>query len=193
MALSIHAPGETKNIVRAEYGKGDLRFMKPAYQIRPLEGPDVAKALEIFNSYTTEGFSAFPEEPVSPDLFSLVIHNAYQAFVADSKKEVDGFAILRPFSPFPAFSGTGMVTYFVRRSRTRKGIGTRLLAAVENAARKRRITILIAEISSRNSGSLAFHSSRGFSECGRIHDAGRKFGEPFDLVWMEKKVENSFD
>jgi phosphinothricin acetyltransferase len=50
------------------------------------------------------------------------------------------------------------------------------------------ITALLASISSLNPGSLAFHRKKGFQECGRFVDAGRKKGRDFDEVWMQRMV-----
>ena len=69
------------------------------------------------------------------------------------------------------------------------GYGTVLLDAMTRAAKKKGITVLLANISSRNPESLAFHKKHGFTECGRLHNVGIKFNERFDVVWMEKELE----
>jgi phosphinothricin acetyltransferase len=51
------------------------------------------------------------------------------------------------------------------------------------------ITSLLANISSRNRQSLEFHLRNGFRECGRFLKVGHKFGEAFDVVWMQKQLE----
>jgi phosphinothricin acetyltransferase len=47
---------------------------------------------------------------------------------------------------------------------------------------------LLANISSRNKQSIGFHLKNGFTECGRFHNIGRKKGDYFDVVWMEKEI-----
>jgi L-amino acid N-acyltransferase YncA len=63
-----------------------------------------------------------------------------------------------------------------------------LLSQVENEARSRKISLILASISSENKESQVFHVKNGFRECGRFHKAGLKFNIPFDLVWMEKEL-----
>lgn len=36
--------------------------------------------------------------------------------------------------------------------------------------------------------SLAFHRKHGFEDCGRFKGVGRKFGEDFDIVWMQRHL-----
>jgi phosphinothricin acetyltransferase len=48
---------------------------------------------------------------------------------------------------------------------------------------------LLANVSSRNEASLNFHLKNGFVECGRFKDVGTKFGEYFDVVWLQKFLE----
>jgi len=55
-------------------------------------------------------------------------------------------------------------------------------------AREMGITSILASISSLNPSSLSFHESHGFEECGRFAGIGRKNGQGFDVVWMQKMV-----
>jgi L-amino acid N-acyltransferase len=163
-------------------------MMNLSCRIRPFSESDSNAVLSIFNHYVGEGYSAFPDTPVSLEFIALVTRDAYGVFVAQGPDGVVGFGILRPFLPFPAFAGAGMVTYFVKSGFIRGGIGGLLLSAIEECARSNHIKVLLAEVSSKNSASLAFHRSHGFTECGCFHGVGVKFGAPFDLIWLEKAV-----
>jgi phosphinothricin acetyltransferase len=55
-------------------------------------------------------------------------------------------------------------------------------------AAERKISSILAGISSLNSASVAFHKKRGFQECGRFQKIGRKWGQDFDVVWMQKII-----
>jgi len=48
----------------------------------------------------------------------------------------------------------------------------------------------IAHLSSKNEQSIQFHKKHGFTECGRLKDIGIKFGQLFDIVWVQKQIEN---
>ena len=62
------------------------------------------------------------------------------------------------------------------------------LATLEQEAQKVEITTLLANISSLNKQSIAFHRKQGFKDCGRFERIGSKFGKDFDVVWMQKFI-----
>jgi phosphinothricin acetyltransferase len=57
-----------------------------------------------------------------------------------------------------------------------------------HVAGEKGITSILAGISSLNSASIAFHKKQGFQECGRFLKIGRKWGQDFDVVWMQKMI-----
>ncbi len=157
-----------------------------AVRIRRVTKGDRDQVVSIFNHYVKESHAAFPDQPVEPGFFEFMLHGAHACYVAEVGGKVVGFAILRPFMPFPAFQGSAAVTFFILPTHVRQGLGTRMLDAMTRDATRLGIRSLVAQISSLNGGSIAFHGKRGFCECGRVGDAGRKFGESFDLVLMQK-------
>jgi len=167
---------------------GEKENGMPAIRIRPVKEGDREPVVSIFNHYIRESHAAFPDQPVGPGFFNVMIHGAHASYVAEERGRVVGFAILRPFLAFPAFSGTAAVTFFILPSHVRQGLGTRLMGAMTEDARRLGIHTLVAQISSRNGGSIDFHEKQGFRECGRIPDAGNKFGESFDLVLMRRTL-----
>jgi len=50
------------------------------------------------------------------------------------------------------------------------------------------MTSLVANMASKNAASILFHARHGFTEVGRLRNAGTKFGERFDVVWMQKEL-----
>jgi len=50
------------------------------------------------------------------------------------------------------------------------------------------MTSLVANMASKNTASILFHTRHGFTEVGRLRNAGTKFGERFDVVWMQKEL-----
>ena len=157
-------------------------------RIRPVRKGDRDQVVAIFNHYVRESHAAFPDQPVEPAFFDFMLHGAHACYVAEDRGKVVGFSILRPFMPFPAFQGTAAVTFFILPSHVKHGLGTRMMVAMTDDAVRLGIHTLVAQISSRNMGSIAFHEKQGFCECGRVEDAGTKFGEPFDLVLMQKTL-----
>ncbi|MBN2734392.1 MAG: N-acetyltransferase [Methanomicrobiaceae archaeon] len=146
---------------------------------------------DIFNYYIENSFAAYPEGKVPYEFFDnfLAIAAKYPSVsVRDDKGEAAGFGMLRPHSPFPSFSHTADITYFIRPDSTGKGIGKKILEILENDGRKLGISVILAGISSKNPGSINFHSKNGFTKCGVFPDIGKKHGEFFSEVWMYKKI-----
>lgn len=159
-----------------------IESLKPAHR---------EAVIDIFNHYVENGFAAYPENKVPYQFFDrfLSLAEKYPAVVArDENGTVVGFALLRPYNPMPAFRRTAEVTYFLAPNHTGQGLGSMLLDHLEQQARERNIDNLLADISSLNRGSLAFHEKRGFVYCGRFVKVGRKFGRDFDQVWMQKHL-----
>ena len=146
--------------------------------------------IDIFNHYVKNTFAAYPEEAVPYQSFELLRSTAegYPFLVARDEKAALGFAMLRPYSPFAAFSGTAEVSCFVASEQTGKGIGSQLYNRLLHEGREMGLRAILAGISSLNPKSLAFHERMGFVQCGRFVNVGRKWGKDFDAVWMQKTI-----
>jgi len=148
--------------------------------------------LRIFNEHVADGFAAYPQDPIGVEAMRSLLSQALKGLrVAAETTEGSllGFGFLRPYAPQAAFAHTAQITIFLDPRSTRAGLGSAILQDLEQRARPRGIAKLLAHISSRNPPSLAFHTQRGFAECGRFPGIGRKWGEPFDVVWMIKDLE----
>jgi len=161
------------------------------YRLVPLTERHAPQMLRIFDHHVLNGFAAYPETPLSEEAMHGLLRQTagFPAVAAEGPDELLlGFGFLRPYSPHSTFSHTAQITYFLDARHTRAGIGTAVLRHLEREAGTRGVTKLLAHISSRNPASLAFHAKHGFVECGRFPGIGRKWGEPFDVVWMIKSL-----
>lgn len=158
------------------------------YSIRQVRETDRNRIIEIFNYYITHGFSAYPDAPVPALFFDVLRDGAHAFYAVERGGDVVGFGIMKPFLPFDTFRRTATVSYFLLPGYTRSGAGTLLLSAFIRDAGKKVITVLLASISSKNKESIRFHAKHGFAECGRLKNVGYKFGELFDVIWMEKEL-----
>ncbi len=163
----------------------------PAPELVTLSSRHVPEMLRIFNHYVAAGFAAYPEQPLSESSIVRFLEDAanHPRVAAEaSGGQLLGFGFLRPYSTYPTFSHTALLTVFLDPSQRRRGLGSAILEALEDGARSRGIAVLLAHISSRNPDSLAFHAARGFVACGRFPGIGRKHGVAFDIVWMVKTL-----
>jgi len=165
--------------------------MKASARLRVLTLNDVPAMHRIFNHYVAHSFAAYTEETVSEGFIRGLLEQSTPLgaiAVIGKEDQLQGFGLLRPYSPWQTFRETAFVTYFLDPNAVGQGLGTRLLAALEDAAREAGIHQLLAHVSSENPASLAFHERRGFSRCGRLHGIGSKHGKTFDVVWYEKAL-----
>jgi L-amino acid N-acyltransferase YncA len=166
-------------------------WIKMDFIIAPVSKEDGNAIIDIFNHYVENSFAAYPEDRVPYEFFDhfLNMTEGYPFLVArGGEGNVLGFALLRPHSPMPAFSRTAEITCFIAPEHTGKGMGKAMQESLLAGAREKGITSILAGISSLNSASLAFHKKSGFQECGRFQKIGRKWGQDFDVVWMQKMI-----
>ena len=161
------------------------------YKLEPVSLEDGDQIIDIFNYYVESSFAAYPESKVPNEFFGsfLNLTQGYPFLVAkDTSGKVVGFGSLRPYSPLSTFSRVAEITNFISPEHTGIGIGQQILDSLLDQARRMGIVTVLASISSLNHASLAFHKKNGFVECGRFVGIGRKMGQGFDVVWMQRMV-----
>jgi phosphinothricin acetyltransferase len=161
-------------------------------ELQPVAVADLDEMAGIFNYYVEHTFSTYTETPVSVEMFGslMCFSQGYPALTARNDDGVmAGFAILRPYSPIPAFSRTAELTCFLGPGFTGRGIGTMMLEALEDGAREMGITSILATVSSLNEASLRFHLARGFTRQGSLLGIGLKKGRTFDVTLLQKMVD----
>ncbi len=164
---------------------------RTAFDFVPLGRQHLEGMRRIFNHHIATGYGAYPEKPVDREVVESLLRRAegYPAIAVEaSDGTLLGFGFLSAYSPQDVFAHTAQITIFLDPQITRVGIGTRLLRRLEADARNQGITAILAHISSRNPASFAFHTKHGLVVCGRFPNIGRKWGKPFDIVWMIKTV-----
>ncbi len=162
------------------------------YLIRDTLDSDTGELTGIFNAYV-DTWATFFDKPISQDNFTQMQKEAegYPFLVAESEGRPAGFGLLRPFHFSPLMRRAAMTSYFLHPEQRGQGLGSLLLASLEQAAVKIGIDNLVAPIVSHNAESLAFHESRGFKRCGLVEPAGRMFGQDFGVVFMQKAITNA--
>ncbi len=161
------------------------------YQIVPYARAHGPGLLAVFNHFVEHSFAAYPHRKVGEE-FAKRFENYSLDYpvltVLAEDGRVIGFGAVHAFHPADSFRRTAEIGYFLHPEAVGCGIGTALLARLIEGARAKGIRTLLASISSRNEQSLAFHRRRGFVEVGRFRAVGEKFGEDFDVVYMQKDI-----
>jgi len=161
------------------------------FTITPVSKEDGKAIIDIFNHYVENSFAAYPEDRVPYEFFDFIVNmsEGYPFLVTrDGEGNVLGFALLRAHCHMPAFSRAAEITCFIAPEHTGKGIGKAIHESLLAEVKEKGIDTILAGISSLNSASLAFHKKRGFQECGRFLKIGRKWGQDFDVVWMQRMI-----
>ncbi len=158
-------------------------------RFEPISQEHRKPVIDIFNHYIENSFAAYPENKVPYAFFDILMRMAhgYPTLVAkDEEAKVVGFGLLRPHNPMSTFAQTAEITYFIKPEYTARGIGSTMLKFLIDGARKQGISSILANICSLNKRSIHFHEKKGFVECGRFRRVGKKKGQLFDVVWMQK-------
>jgi len=146
--------------------------------------------LAIFNFFVRESFAAYAETELTLGQFAKMLEQARIILTLRECETTVGYGYLSPYKPFANFARTAVLTYFIKPSCTGMGYGTGLLESLFEKGREIGIRNYLAHISSRNEQSLNFHKKHGFKEVGRFKDVAIKFGEIFDVVWVQKQLED---
>ncbi|MCM8532190.1 MAG: GNAT family N-acetyltransferase, partial [Lentisphaeraceae bacterium] len=65
-------------------------------------------------------------------------------------------------------------------------LGDLLLAEITQRAEEEDYHNIVGAIDGQNEISIKLHEKHGFHECGRIKEAGYKFGKWLDVIFMQK-------
>jgi phosphinothricin acetyltransferase len=159
--------------------------------IRPSRDDDVEAIAAIYAHHVLHGTGTFETEPpTAADMAARradVLSKNLPYLIAERNGELLGFAYCNWFKPRPAYRFSAEDSIYLAENARGQGLGTKLLAALSQAAESVGVRKLIAVIGdSANAGSIGVHRAEGFSHVGVLKDCGWKFGEWRDVVLMEK-------
>ena len=160
--------------------------------IRPSRDGDLAAITAIYAHHVLHGTGTFETEPpTEADMAARradVLAKSLPYLVAEGDDgQVLGFAYCNWFKPRPAYRYSAEDSIYLAENARGQGLGTKLLAALEQAAEAVGVRKLIAVIGdSANLGSVGVHRSLGFQHVGVLKDCGWKFGQWRDVVLMDK-------
>lgn len=157
---------------------------------RPMTVSDADEILDIINYYVTNSSFYFSETLLEKSSISALLNtpSALPRYVIQSGNQVIGFGYAYHFRSESTFSQTVKLTYWLKDSFTRKGLGSKLYDILESELRKLKISSILVNISSENKASLNFHKALGYKECGNFERIGYKNSRYFDLIWLQKHL-----
>ncbi|MDO4785168.1 MAG: GNAT family N-acetyltransferase [Propionibacteriaceae bacterium] len=161
-----------------------------ALKIRRARADDLAAIAQIYNEAGVQTTASYDTEPVSLESRTawLKLHEVrdHPVLVLVRDEEVVGYAEYDSFRDKAGYAHTVEHTIYVREGHRSAGGGRMLMAALIDHARGQQVHTMVGFIDSANTDSIEFHRSLGFSEVGRMPQAGRKFGSWLDLVIVQR-------
>ena len=177
-------------------GRGRPFFM---ITIRTATVADAEKLLAIYAPYVENTAITFEYKAPSVEEFAERIKNTlaeYPYLVAEKDGEILGYTYAGTFKPRCAYRHCVETSIYVAREAHGQGVGRKLYEALEVELKSRGIINLnacIAWIETPNSHlthqSPDFHSKMGYKRVAHFHRCGYKFGEWYDMIWMEKLLD----
>jgi len=157
--------------------------------VRPAIRKDVSAILVIYNAATQEPASAYEDTPHTlsqrEEWFDHFSNRNFPIMVAVWDGIVVGWGSLGPHQERSGFRFTGSVAVYVDKLYRRRGIGSQLLQALLETGRQRKLHTVLAVIDSENGPSMKLHKEHGFTQAGVLREAGCKFGEWRDAVYLQ--------
>ena len=161
--------------------------------VRDAVEADVAAILAIYNQVLMTSAAIWRDEPVTLEdrlaWFHAQQDQGFPVLVAvDQSGTIVGYASFGAFRPWPGYYPTVEHSIHVADGSRGHGVGRMLLDGLTERARAMGKSVMIAGIDAGNVGSIRFHERSGFREVARMEGIGRKFGEPLDLVLMQRDL-----
>jgi phosphinothricin acetyltransferase len=162
--------------------------------IRPALRGDVPGILLIYNAAVREPAAAYEDVPHTlaqrEEWFDHFSGRNFPILVAESNGVIVGWGSLGPHQERMGFRFTGAVAVYVAERHRRRGVGGRLMEALLAAGRARRLHVVLATIDAGNEPSLQLHAQHGFTQAGLFLEAGCKFGEWRDVIYLQLRLDD---
>ena len=171
--------------------------------IRNATEADAKRLLDIYSYYVVSTAITFEYDVPTETEFKGRIRNTlkkYPYLAAEKDGEIIGYAYAGHFINRAAYDYSAEVTIYLDRGAKGQGAGRLLYTALEAELKKMGITNLYAcigvpvdkEDEYLNYNSMSFHEHMGYTLAGRFNKCGYKFGRWYDMVWLEKIINEHF-
>lgn len=152
---------------------------------------DIEQITAIYNDAVLHTVATFDTETksVSDRLRWFKQHTApYAVLVAETAKQVVGWACLSPHSERNAYRFTAEDSVYVHKDFRGHGIGDALLREIVIVAQKHHLRTVLAKIAGENAASIRLHERNGFAVAGTLREVGWKMGRWLDVTIMQRML-----
>jgi phosphinothricin acetyltransferase len=162
--------------------------------IRPARLSDLPAITDLINHYIENTHITFDVKPYIPAQREKWFHDhndggRYRMVVAEEPEAgIVGYAATGAFRNKGAYDTTVEAGIACREDATGRGIGGALYTELFGLIAGEDIHSVVAGIAQPNPASNRLHERFGFKKIGTFTEVGRKFGEYWDVMWMEKRM-----
>ncbi|WP_081829922.1 GNAT family N-acetyltransferase [Butyrivibrio sp. NC2002] len=166
--------------------------------VRKAKLNDAGRLLEIYAYYITDTAITFEEEIPSLEEFEnriKTISNEHPYIVLEDDGEIYGYAYASSFVGRSAYGKSCELTIYLDKDARKKGYGRILYSELEKELKELGYTNMYACIGDPifedkylTKNSERFHEHLGFTKIGSFYKCGRKFGNWYNMIWMEKII-----
>ena len=157
--------------------------------IRPAARSDLPAITAIYNDAilrTTATFDTEPKTDAEQATWFERHGDRHPILVGVSDGRVVGWASLSQWSDRCAYAETAEVSVYVHAEQRGRGIGSRLMTALDAEAQRCGLHTLIARIVQDNQASLRLCEAIGFRHVGVMKEVGFKAGRRLDVHLLQK-------
>lgn len=172
--------------------------IKEKVLIRRASEEDAQAILDVYAPYIKNTAITFEYEVPSLEEFRERIRSTlkkYPYLVAEKEGEILGYAYTGAFVGRAACDWSVETSIYLKETGTKMGVGKMLYNAIEKISKAQNIVNLNAciavpdtEDEHLNFNSAQFHAHLGYQFVGKFHKCGYKFGNWYNLIWMEKNI-----
>lgn len=159
--------------------------------IRPLEEKDCAEILNIYAHYIkTTSYTFEIDVPTLEEFKTRIMSIAkdFPFFVYEKEGKVLGYCYASAHNQRQAYRFSVNVSIYVDNAHMTKGIGTKLYDKLLASLKDKGYYNAFSCITIPNAPSISMHEKYDFQEVGRFKNAGYKFNEWHDILWMQKEL-----
>lgn len=166
--------------------------------IRDVNLEDTKRLLEIYSYYILNTAITFEYAVPTEEEFKariIRINKDYPYLVAEEDGKVIGYVYADHYSTREAYSWCVECSIYIDKDIRGKGIGKKLLNALEEKLIKQNVVKIISCIASTDEenkylslASIRFHEALGFKRCGCLERVGFKFDRWWNIVIEDKDI-----
>ncbi len=170
------------------HGLKSVESMIHNIAIQPARPSDLREINAIFNHYVEHSTCVWTTTPCSEVERRVWYEEHVEAMpilVAECGGRIVDWGALSTFRTAYTLAGTLKDFIYVHHDFHRQGMGSRLLTALIDAARRKGLRSILANISADQTPSIRLHEKFGFQKVAHLRQVGQKFNQWFDAVYLQ--------